>query len=222
MWLLTYFVRILRIFIILKIIFFIIYGLRYITDISPPYRSWRLAVVDRRGTAERYLQPWSLEDGLSRNRDEEKKSKGSCIYAVGSHEYQVVCTRPGITSADVGMLDRFDRGLQTDVHAFVDYDYAMGISITAMGRSITMYGFMIQECAVSWKAMLRHMMTLLTTEAEYMTLAGELKENWLKGLSTELGFELKLVAGIATGALTKAVPGPRFQHWLKLLRIGEG
>ena len=36
--------------------FFIIYGLRYITDISPPYRSWRLAVVDRRGTAERYLQ----------------------------------------------------------------------------------------------------------------------------------------------------------------------
>lgn len=53
----------------------------------------------------------SLEDGLSRNRDEEKKSKGSCIYAVGSHEYQVVCTRPDITSADVGMLDRFDRGL---------------------------------------------------------------------------------------------------------------
>ena len=90
-----------------------------------------------------------------------------------------------------------------------------------MGRSIIMYGFMIQECAVSWEAMLWHMMTLLTTEAEYMTLAGELKENtWLKGLSTELGFEL--VAGIATGALTKAVPGPRFQHWLKLLHIGEG
>ena len=67
------------------------------------------------------------------------------------------------------------------------------------------------------------MMTLLTTEAEYMTLTGGLKEDtWLKGLSTELGFELRLVAGIATGALTKAVPGPRFQHWLKLLRIGEG
>ena len=112
----------------------------------------------------------SLEDGLSRNRDEEKKNKGSCIYAVGSHEYQVVCTRPDIASTDVGMLDRFDRGLQMDVHAFVDSDYVMG-------RSITMYGFMIQECAVSWEAMLRHMMTLLTTEAEYMTLAGELKED---------------------------------------------
>ncbi|GJX63203.1 hypothetical protein Tco_0296103, partial [Tanacetum coccineum] len=37
------------------------------------------------------------------------------------------------------------------------------------------------------------------------------------------GFELRLVAGIATCALTKVVPSPRFQHyWLKLLRIGEG
>lgn len=78
----------------------------------------------------------SLEGSLSRNRDEEKKSKGSCIYAVRSHNYQVVCMRPNIASTDVGMLDRFDRGLQMDVHDFVDYDYIMG-------RSITMYGFMI-------------------------------------------------------------------------------
>ncbi|PWA46693.1 hypothetical protein CTI12_AA506050 [Artemisia annua] len=126
----------------------------------------------------------SLEGSLSGNRDEEKKSKGSCIFALGSHKYQVVCTRPDIASADVGMLDRFDRGLQMDVHALVDSDYIMG-------RSMTMYGFMIQECAVSWEAMLRHMMALLTTKAEYTTLAGELKEDtWLKGLSTELGFEL--------------------------------
>lgn len=59
----------------------------------------------------------SLEGSLSGNRDEEKKSKGSCIYAVGSHEYQVVCMKPDITSTDVGMLERFDRGLQTDVQA---------------------------------------------------------------------------------------------------------
>ncbi|PWA96181.1 hypothetical protein CTI12_AA042570 [Artemisia annua] len=58
----------------------------------------------------------SLEGSLSGNRDEEKKSKGSCIYVVGSHKYQVVCTRPDIASADVGMLDRFfDRGLQMDI-----------------------------------------------------------------------------------------------------------
>ncbi|GKF06203.1 hypothetical protein Tco_0036871 [Tanacetum coccineum] len=53
---------------------------------------------------------------------------------------------------------------------------------------------------------------------EYMTLTGKLKEDtWLKGLSAESGFELWLVAGIATCALTKVVPSPRL-----LMRIGEG
>ncbi|GJT92717.1 zinc finger, CCHC-type containing protein [Tanacetum coccineum] len=47
--------------------------------------------------------------------DVEKNGKWSCIYAVGSQEYQMVCTRLDIASADVGMLDKFDRGLQTDV-----------------------------------------------------------------------------------------------------------
>ncbi|GKA55796.1 hypothetical protein Tco_0754868 [Tanacetum coccineum] len=34
------------------------------------------------------------------------------------------------STPDVGMLDKFDRGLQTDVQVFVDFDYAMGRSIT--------------------------------------------------------------------------------------------
>ncbi|GJZ55813.1 hypothetical protein Tco_0611006 [Tanacetum coccineum] len=38
---------------------------------------------------------------------------------------------------DVGMLDKFDRGLQTNIQVFVDFDYTMGRSITVMGRSIT-------------------------------------------------------------------------------------
>ncbi|GJY43571.1 hypothetical protein Tco_0431784 [Tanacetum coccineum] len=63
--------------------------------------------------------------------DVEKNGKWSCIYAVGSQEYQMVCTRLDIASADVGMLDKFDRGLQTDVQVFVDFDYAMGRSITS-------------------------------------------------------------------------------------------
>ncbi|GKD81311.1 hypothetical protein Tco_1348150 [Tanacetum coccineum] len=97
--------------------------------------------------------------------DVEKNGKWSCIYAVGSQEYQMVCTRLDIASADVGMLDKFDRGLQTDVQVFVDFDYAM---------------------------------------AAYMTLTGAWKkEIWLKGLMTESGYELSLVAGIATGALVK-------------------
>nr|GFA83399.1 zinc finger, CCHC-type [Tanacetum cinerariifolium] len=38
---------------------------------------------------------------------------------------------------DVGMLDKFDCGLQTDVQVFMDFDYTIGRSITVMGRSIT-------------------------------------------------------------------------------------
>ncbi|GJX40086.1 zinc finger, CCHC-type containing protein [Tanacetum coccineum] len=75
---------------------------------------------------------------------------------------------------------------------FVDSDYAMG-------RSITMYGFMIQGCAKSWKAYVQHMKALSTTEAAHMTVTEAAKEAiWLKGLAIESGFELKIVAGIAT------------------------
>ncbi|GKE03417.1 RNA-directed DNA polymerase, eukaryota, partial [Tanacetum coccineum] len=43
----------------------------------------------------------SLEGSLSEDCDVEKNGKWSCIYAVGSHEYQMVCTRLDIASADV-------------------------------------------------------------------------------------------------------------------------
>ncbi|GKE57276.1 hypothetical protein Tco_1496461, partial [Tanacetum coccineum] len=43
----------------------------------------------------------SLEGSLSGNCDVEKNGKWSCIYAVGSQEYQMVCTRLDIASADV-------------------------------------------------------------------------------------------------------------------------
>ncbi|GKB47210.1 hypothetical protein Tco_0897963, partial [Tanacetum coccineum] len=103
-----------------------------------------------------------------------------------------------------GMLDKFDCGLQTYVQVFVDFYYVMGISITVMGRSITRYMFMIQGCAGSLKDNLQHMMALSTTEAEHMTFTKAWKkEIWLKGLLTESGYELSLVAGIATGALVK-------------------
>nr|GFA10695.1 zinc finger, CCHC-type [Tanacetum cinerariifolium] len=77
----------------------------------------------------------------------------------------MVCTILDIASAYVGMLDKFDRGLQTDIQVFVDFDHAMGRSITVMGLE---------------------------------------EENMAKGtLLTESRYELRLVAGIATGALVK-------------------
>nr|GEW11970.1 zinc finger, CCHC-type [Tanacetum cinerariifolium] len=125
----------------------------------------------------------SLEGTLSEDCGVEKNGKWSCIYAVGSQEYQMVCTRPDIASADVGTLDGFDRGLQTYVQVFVNFDYAM---------------------------------------VAYMTLTEVAKEAiWPKRLAIESGFELKIVASIATGALSKVVPGSRFQHELKLLRIED-
>nr|GEZ10402.1 zinc finger, CCHC-type [Tanacetum cinerariifolium] len=74
----------------------------------------------------------SLKGSLSGDCDVKKNDKWSCIYAVESQEYQMVCTRLDITSVDAGMLDKFDRGLQTYVQVFVDFDYAMGRSITVM------------------------------------------------------------------------------------------
>nr|GEX35333.1 zinc finger, CCHC-type [Tanacetum cinerariifolium] len=77
--------------------------------------------------------------------DVEKNGKWSCIYAVGSQEYQMVCTRLDIASTDVGMLDNG-----------------------------------IHDVTEAWK-----------------------KKIWLKALLTESRYELRLVAGIATGALVK-------------------
>ncbi|GJV08369.1 hypothetical protein Tco_1346025 [Tanacetum coccineum] len=85
----------------------------------------------------------SLEGNLSGDCDVEKNGKWSCIYTVGSQEYQMVCTRLNIASADVGMLDKFDRRLLTDVQVFVDFDYAMRRSVTVMEKNV----YLVEHCA---------------------------------------------------------------------------
>nr|GEZ49714.1 zinc finger, CCHC-type [Tanacetum cinerariifolium] len=91
-----------------------------------------------------------------------------------SLEYQMVCTRPDIASTDVGILDGFNRGLQT----YVQFLWIL---------------------TTPW-----HMEALSTTEAGYMTFTEAWKKKmWLKGLLMESRYELRLVAGIATGALVK-------------------
>nr|GEV95464.1 zinc finger, CCHC-type [Tanacetum cinerariifolium] len=46
----------------------------------------------------------SFEGSLSEDCDVKKNGKWSCIYAVGSQEYHMVCTRLDIASTDVGSL----------------------------------------------------------------------------------------------------------------------
>ncbi|GJY69617.1 hypothetical protein Tco_0472599 [Tanacetum coccineum] len=59
--------------------------------------------------------------------------------------------------------------------------------------------------------------------AEYMTLMIAMKEViWQKGHVAESAAELKLVAVVATGTLIKVALCSRFQHCMKLLRIGVG
>nr|GEX36399.1 zinc finger, CCHC-type [Tanacetum cinerariifolium] len=62
----------------------------------------------------------SLEGILSGDCDVEKNGKWSCIHVIRSQEYQMVCMRLDITSADVSMFDKFNRRLQTDIQVFVD------------------------------------------------------------------------------------------------------
>nr|GEX83051.1 zinc finger, CCHC-type [Tanacetum cinerariifolium] len=75
-----------------------------------------------------------------------------------------------VEKIDLGMLDKFDRGLQTDVQVFMDFDYAIVKSITSGVHD--------------------------TTEATK-------KKIWPNGLLAESKYELRLVAGISTGALVK-------------------
>ncbi|GJX19749.1 hypothetical protein Tco_0222426 [Tanacetum coccineum] len=66
------------------------------------------------------------------------------------------------------------------------------------------YGLMIRGCTGSLKANLQYLEAMSTTEAGYMKFTEAWKkEIWLKGLLTESEYDLRLVAGIPTGAFVK-------------------
>ncbi|GKA20693.1 hypothetical protein Tco_0700682 [Tanacetum coccineum] len=86
------------------------------------------------------------------------------------------------------------------------------LSLEGVSWGLHESGHSIGRCG---KAYVQHMEALLITKEACMILTEATKEAiWLKGLAIELGFELKIVAGIATGALSKAIPGLRFHHRL--------
>nr|GFC89366.1 retrovirus-related Pol polyprotein from transposon TNT 1-94 [Tanacetum cinerariifolium] len=112
-------------------------------------------------------------------------------------------------------------------NSFVDLDYAKDPD---KGRSITSYAFLVHGCVVSWKAMLQHVVTLSTTEAEYMALMEAVKESiWLRGLLEEEVLTTKTVKVLKVSTkhnvadpLTKVIPGLKLQHCLELLNVGVG
>nr|GEX83780.1 retrovirus-related Pol polyprotein from transposon TNT 1-94 [Tanacetum cinerariifolium] len=74
---------------------------------------------------------------------------------------------------NVGLVYGRDQGKHVDVDGFVDANY---VKDPNNGRSITGYVFMVHGCVVSWKATLKHVVALSTTEALYMALTEAVKE----------------------------------------------
>nr|GEW63788.1 zinc finger, CCHC-type [Tanacetum cinerariifolium] len=103
-----------------------------------------------------------------------------------------------------GDCDVKKNGKWSCTYAVGSQEYQMVCMILDMGSADVGYGLMILGCAGSLKANLQHMKALLTTEAGYMTFTEAWKKKiWPKGLLIESRYELRLVAGIATGALVK-------------------
>lgn len=134
--------------------------------------------------------------------------------AVGSLMYAMVCTRADIAYA-VSVVSRFmsnpgklhwdavkwvmrylkgtlDHGLMygkskhevCEVRGYVDSDFAGDLDIR---KSISRYMFMLDNCLISWKATLQHIVALSSTEAEFVVAIEAVKESmWLKGLLNEL------------------------------------
>nr|GEU42455.1 retrovirus-related Pol polyprotein from transposon TNT 1-94 [Tanacetum cinerariifolium] len=130
----------------------------------------------------------SLKDCPIKDCDVERMSKVPYANAVGSLMYHEA-RHSG--TVNVGLIYGTNRGNHKDVTCFLDSDYAKDPD---KGRSITGYAFLVHGCVVSCKAMLQHVVALLTTEAEYMALTEAVKEAiWLRELLEELGVELNRV-----------------------------
>lgn len=141
---------------------------------------------------------------------------------IGSIMYAMISTRPDLSFA-ISLLSRFmsnpgmehwnalkwtlkylnsivDVGLhyskcdvdKFSLYGFVDSDFAGNRDNR---RSTTAYYYMLGNCCVSWKSQMQSIVSLSSTEAEYVALCDALKEAiWLQGLL----FEINLVDNCAT------------------------
>ena len=141
--------------------------------------------------------------------------------AVESLMYAMVCTRVDIAYA-VSVMSRFmsnpgklhwdavkwimrylkgtlDHGLMygkskhevCEVRGYVDSDFAGEFD---RRKSISGYLFMLDNCLISWKATLQHILALSSTEAEFIAATEAAKESmWLKGLLNELWLKQRTV-----------------------------
>ncbi|KAL7128501.1 hypothetical protein ABFS83_13G000400 [Erythranthe nasuta] len=118
--------------------------------------------------------------------------------AIGSIMYLMVSTRPDIAYV-VSCLSRYmanpgmphweavkcvKKGIV--LCGYVDSNYANNRDIR---KSTTSYVFTLCGSCICWKSQLQNIVSISTTEAEYIAATEAVKESlWLKGLLSEIGF----------------------------------
>ena len=116
---------------------------------------------------------------------------------------------------------------ELNVQGYIDADFGGEVDHR---KSTIGYIFIVENAAVSWMSRLQKIVTLSTTEAEYMAMTETSKEMiWLQGLLTELGFKqeknvlysdsqsaIHLAKYSAFHSRTKHI-GPRYHFIISLL-----
>ena len=165
-----------------------------------------------------------LSNLLCPQTEAEKQDMANVPYtnAVGSLMYAMVLTRPDIShvvsvvnrymtqpvkvhwkavkwilkylngTVNCGMMYGKTKANCEGLKGYVNSDYTGDLD---RKRSLIGYIFILNGCAVNWKATLQSVVALSTTEAEYTPTTEAVKEAlWLKGLVTELGLIQKSVS----------------------------
>ena len=77
------------------------------------------------------------------------------------------------------------------LEGYVDSDFAGDLD---RKKSISGYLFKLDNCLISWKATLQHIVALSSTEAEFVAVTEAVKESmWLRGLLNELWLKKRTV-----------------------------
>ncbi|KAE8673805.1 hypothetical protein F3Y22_tig00111772pilonHSYRG00229 [Hibiscus syriacus] len=123
----------------------------------------------------------SSEQCPKTDKEAEDMTKVPYSNVVGCLMYAMVCTRPDLAHA-VSQVCKY-----ISKPGYVDSDYAGDLDNR---RSTTGYVFTLGGGPICWKSTVQSIVTLSTTEAEYMTVAEAVKEAlWLTGLVKELGVQ---------------------------------
>uniref|UniRef100_A0A7N2N871 Retrovirus-related Pol polyprotein from transposon TNT 1-94 n=1 Tax=Quercus lobata TaxID=97700 RepID=A0A7N2N871_QUELO len=129
---------------------------------------------------------FKLSKEQSPKTEEERDHMSKVLYAlaIGSLMNAMVCTRPYIAHA-VGVVSRFMNGASLKLQGYVDADFTGDIDSR---KSTIGFVFTLDGTAISWASNLQKIVTLSTTEAEYVAATEIGKEMiWLHGFLDELG-----------------------------------